>query len=149
VFVIAALTACSSSNDSPINLTHDACAPLALVSAAASELQLGGIEDGEALWRDRGAPALGLRAGSTLEVRFEPAATNFRGLYDDEEGVIYVNSGLADRGLLAIVVAHEVGHAFGLPHVTDRVSVMNPGNVATTPTVEDQRALAALWGDCN
>ena len=149
MFAITALTACSGGGDSTIDLTHDACAPLALVSAAPSELQLGGMQDGQALWRDRGAPALGLRAGATLEVRFEAAAANFHGLYDDEQGVIYVNTAIGERDVLAIVIAHELGHAFGLPHVTDRVSIMNPGNRSTPPTADDQLALAALWGDCN
>jgi len=47
-------------------------------------------------------------------------------------------------------VAHELGHAFGLVHVpqSERTSLMNPGNISTPPTVEDQAALAALWGTC-
>lgn len=129
-------------------MTHDACAPLALVSTTATELQLGGIEAAQRLWRERGAPALGLRAGSTLEVRFEKSAGAFFGLYDDEHGVIYINSTIANKDALAVVIAHELGHAFGLPHVTDRTSVMNPGNLQTVPNESDQRALAALWGDC-
>jgi hypothetical protein len=149
VLAFTALTACSGGGDSTIDLTHDACSPLALVSTAATELQLGGIQDGQALWRERGAPALGLRAGATLEVRFEAAATNFHGLYDDEQGIIYVNTSIDEPDVLAIVIAHELGHAFGLPHVTDRVSLMNPGNRSTPPTADDQLALAALWGDCN
>jgi predicted Zn-dependent protease len=120
-----------------------------LVSAAASTQQLDGIQAAQALWRERGAPALGLRAGATLEVRFEAAAGAFYGLYDDEHGVIYINSQIANDSMLAVVIAHELGHAFGLPHVTDRISLMNPGNVTTTPTADDQRELARLWGSCD
>ena len=147
---IGAFAACSGGGDTTIDLTHDACAPLALVSAAATSLQLEGIEAGQALWRDRGAPALGLRAGATIDVQFQTAAAAFYGLYDDETGIIYINQDITSRPALAIVIAHELGHAFGLPHVdkSERLSLMNPGNLTTAPTEEDQRALMALWGAC-
>lgn len=156
MFVLAALagaalsasTGCTGNADTTIDITHDACAPLALVSTSPSALHTMGMADGQALWRDRGAPALGLRAGTTLEVRFEEAAGAFFGLYDDEYGVIYINTAVTDQKQLAIVIAHEVGHAFGLPHVTDHLSVMNPGNLKTPPTDYDQQSLAALWGPC-
>jgi hypothetical protein len=145
---VLALAACSTESGATIGLTHDACAPLALVSTTASTQQLTGIQAAETLWRDRGAPALGLRAGATLEVRFESASGAFHGLYDDDQGVIFINTQIADDTTLAIVIAHELGHAFGLVHVTDRDSVMNPGNLTITPTLDDQAELARLWGAC-
>lgn len=150
VLAIIALAACGTSADVTIDNTHDACAPLALVSGKATTVQLAGMQAAEALWRDRGAPSLGLRAGATLEVRFEPAAAPFHGVYDDENAVIYINDDLADETTLSIVIAHEVGHAFGLVHVpaSERPSLMNPGNLATPPTADDQAALAAIWGSC-
>lgn len=150
VLAITALAACGASADDTIDNTYDACAPLALVSADATEVQLAGMRGAEALWREHGAPSLGLRAGATLEVRFEPAAAPFHGVYDDEHGVIYINDDLADVTTLSIVIAHEVGHAFGLVHVpaSQRPSLMNPGNLSTPPTAEDQAALAAIWGSC-
>lgn len=104
--------------------------------------------DAQKLWRDHGAPSLGLRADTTVEVKFDPAAPAFRGLYDDNTGLIYINNEITDPTMLSIVIAHELGHAFGLVHVTDHVSVMNPGNVTTTPNDSDREALAALWGVC-
>jgi Zn-dependent peptidase ImmA (M78 family) len=108
------------------------------------------MEGAQDLWRDRGAPSLGYRAGATLEVRFDSAAPQFHGLYDDQAGVIYVNQDLVDPGLLSIVIAHELGHAFGLLHIDagERASVMNPGNLTTPPTDADQAAIEALWGAC-
>lgn len=130
--------------------TIDACAPLALVADTPTPLQQAGIDGAYALWRDRGAPALGRRAGGTMTIVFEDAAAAFHGLYDDRASVIYVNRGIANEGVLAIVIAHELGHAFGLPHVpaSERASVMNPGNLATAPTTTDHRAVQALWGSC-
>jgi hypothetical protein len=146
---VLALAACNAESSATIGLTHDACAPLALVSAAASTQQQTGMQAGQSLWRDRGAPALGLRAGAILEVRFESAAGAFHGLYDDNEGVIYINSQLTNDSMLAVVIAHELGHAFGLPHVKDRVSVMNPGNLTIAPNADDERELGRLWGSCD
>lgn len=153
VLAIASLAACTGgggSGDTTIDNTHDACAPLALVSTTASAKQLEAMEAGQALWRDRGAPGLGLRADATLEVRFERAAPAFYGLYDDEQRLIFINASLASPEQIAVVIAHEVGHAFGLEHVPaeERASVMNPANLSTTPNAADQAALAALWGTC-
>ena len=145
------LAGCTTDDDTvTIERTVDACSPLALVSAAPTEIQLAGMHGAQDLWRDRGAPALGRRAGSTMEVRFGDASLAFRGLYDDKEGVIYINDGLVDEQTLKIVIAHELGHAFGLPHVSadERPSVMNHGNLTVPPTAEDQAEIEALWGIC-
>ncbi len=143
------LVACGGNSDGgSIELTHDACAPLALVSAAPTEVQSAGIEAAQALWRDKGAPSLGLRAGATVEVQFDDAAPAFHGLYDDQTGIIYINRDLTDERMLSIVIAHELGHAFGLLHISGRSSVMNPGNLTIAPNAEDQQAIEALWGAC-
>lgn len=106
------------------------------------------MTDAQALWRDRGAPSVGLRADTTVNVVFEQAADAFHGLYDDSNGVIYINTAITDPQVLSIVIAHELGHAFGLPHVSGRPSVMNPGNLSVPPNEADAAALEALWGRC-
>lgn len=136
--------------DSTIDVTHDACAPLVL-STSGTEPQRLGIAEAIAAWRDRGAGQLALGApggeGAALEIRFERAAGAFRGVYEDEVGVIYINDALVAPEL-TIVIAHELGHAFGLPHIDGRSSVMNAGNITILPTEDDRHALEALWGDC-
>jgi hypothetical protein len=144
-----ALGACGANDgNSTIEHTHDACSPLALVSEAPTEVQTAGMRGGEQLWVDYGAPAIGRRSGTTLQVVFEEAAGAFRGLYDDQQVLIYINRGITDEATLSVVIAHELGHAFGLPHITDRPSVMNPGNLTIRPNADDRLAIEALWGAC-
>lgn len=108
---------------------------------------------GIAFWNERADTKLSVteeEGAPILPVHFDPAATAFRGLYDDENAVVFVNSRLDDPTVMSITLAHELGHAFGLEHVErgERSSVMNPGNVEVTPTSEDVAALAELWGEC-
>lgn len=85
-----------------------------------------------------------------IEIRFGDAAETFHGVYDPSSATITINRALTDRAALAIVIAHELGHVFGLAHVAaaTRASLMNPGNLATPPTDADRRTLEALWGTC-
>jgi hypothetical protein len=145
------MVACTSGGNATINVTRDACTPPSVTAMpSATVVQANGIADAEALWRARGIPALGVRAGVALEVRFQHAAPPFHGFYDDQESVIYINDQLTDPKALSIVIAHELGHAFGLVHISPdvRTSLMNPGNLVVPPTDEDQRAVEALWGVC-
>ncbi len=77
---------------------------------------------------------------------FRDAPLAFFGIY--ESGGIAVNRGLGDGGERSIVVAHELGHVFGLVHVGDATSVMLPGNLRVPPGPHDAEALIALWGAC-
>jgi hypothetical protein len=89
-------------------------------------------------------------AVSPIAIRFDDAAETFHGVYDPASATITINRALTDRATLAIVIAHELGHVFGLAHVpaATRASLMNPGNLATPPTDADQRTLETLWGTC-
>lgn len=147
VVVAAALSGCAAP-DSTIDNAHDPCAPLALRADGATATQAAGLAGAIASWHDHGAPALGTEGGAAVELRFRDAAAAFHGVYDDEAAVIYINRDLADPDMLAIVIAHEVGHALGLPHVDDAGSVMLRGNVTVPPGADDAAALATLWGEC-
>jgi hypothetical protein len=135
---------------------HDVCAPISLAVNTPNDTQRAGIDRALALWRDHGIETVRIMAdggppgAAMIELRFEPAALPFHGLYDDETSVVYINSAIADPSPLAIVIAHELGHAFGLPHVAaaERASLMNPGNLVTPPTAGDRAELEALWGPC-
>jgi len=122
-----------------------------LDAAGATDEQLASIDDALAMWREHGVPgpvASGDASMASIQVVFENAAPAFHGLYDDEAGVIYINTALGDRRERAITVAHELGHALGMWHVADRVSVMNPNNLDVEPTDVDQATLEQLWGAC-
>jgi hypothetical protein len=137
----AALAACTGTVDTTIDRTFDPCT--LAITASGTDVQMAGIVDGLAHW------GLDNEGTVPIELRFEDAAPAFHGLYDDERGVIFINRGITHPEPLAIVIAHELGHAFGLPHVEkSRRSLMNPGNLTIAPTDEDRAAVEALWGTC-
>lgn len=152
--VVACTGACTgSSSDQVIDIVFDVCEPFVVNAPDADAQQRAGIDLALDLWRERGvaAPSTTLREGvPVVEVRFADASPAFHGVYEDEVGVIYLNRRISDPETLAIVMSHELGHAFGLWHVSadDRHSVMNPGNLDTAPTSADGIALIEMWGPC-
>ena len=99
---------------------------------------------------DASAPASAeASAPATLPIHFQQAADLFHGLYDAPNAQIYINTDLADHEL-AVVITHEVGHAFGLVHIPVSVgpSVMNPANLMIEPQPRDIDTLEAKWGRC-
>jgi hypothetical protein len=161
--MLAGVAACSGGDPSSY-APRDPCTALAISAPAATEVERDGIADALALWRGRGVSAFDPVAPGTtpgtaidaappaaaIEIRFSAAAAAFHGVYDPAAASVLINRELVDRRALAIVIAHELGHVFGLAHIAAaaRLSLMNPGNLATPPTEADQRALEALWGAC-
>jgi len=161
-----AAAACAACGDPPSSEgagAHDACAPLAITTSMATPAEQAGIDGALALWRARGASAFdaalpgapgeaaaGAAAGAVIDIQFADAAAVFHGVYDPTGDRVLINRDLTDPATVAIVVAHELGHAFGLVHVSPgaRRSLMNPGNLTTPPTDADQQAVEALWGRC-
>jgi hypothetical protein len=151
----AACAACGDPQASEGAGAHDACAPLTITAAAASPAEQAGVDGALALWRDHGVSAFdaappGAQQAVTIDIQFAEAAAAFHGVYDPAADRVLINRDLTDPATVAIVIAHELGHAFGLVHVSPaaRLSLMNPGNLATPPTDADQQAVEALWGRC-
>jgi predicted Zn-dependent protease len=135
VFVVA----CAA--EAPPPQVFDACAPLAITGDDAAT-----IAGAVALWNGVGVTSLGETGGAAIPVVYESdAAPEEYGLYAGS--AIYMNDDL-DPDQRVIVLAHELGHAIGLVHVTDRSSVMNPGNLVVTPTAEDAATVGQRWGTC-
>jgi Zn-dependent peptidase ImmA (M78 family) len=134
-----------------LDIVFDPCEPVLLDAPGATAEQRVSIDAALVMWRALGVigPRVEADAGTPrIEVRFEDAAAAFHGLYDDEHGIIFINAHLDSDHERAVTVAHELGHALGMWHVGDRVSVMNPGNLDVEPTAGDLAALEALWGTC-
>lgn len=135
-------------------VTFDACAPLALVvDSSATATQQAGLQAAVEAWNGTagtqliaGSPVAGM---SAVPIHFEGAAAPDHGLYDAQTAQIYLNDDLTGPAL-AVVAAHEIGHAMGLVHIDpgSRVSVMNPGNLSAPPTSGDAAQLTALWASC-
>ncbi len=137
--MIGLVVACAAEGPPPP--VFDACAPLAITGD-----DLATIGAAEALWNAVGVTTLGEAGGASIPIVFEAgAAPEEYGLYAGS--AIYMNDDL-DAAQRVIVLAHELGHAIGLVHVTDRGSVMNPGNLVITPTSDDATAVTSRWGSC-
>lgn len=151
--LLALLPACSDEEGRFANV-FDACAPLVIVPADdATAEERESVAVAIAMWNDRAGTALTLEdlAGAPrLPVLFEDTAW-YWGRYDDRAPRIWLSRRVTDGQARAVVLAHELGHAFDLYHVDpdDRVSVMNKGNTEVEPTLGDVEALFKVWGNCS
>jgi len=139
VVVLGLVLGCADDGTPPP--IYDPCNPLEVTGDDAAT-----IANAAALWNAVGVTEMGQPGGVSIPLVFEGGvAPQDYGLYAGS--AIFMNADLAEdkRG---IVLAHELGHAMGLVHVTDRPSVMNPGNLTVGPTAADYAAVVALWGTC-
>jgi hypothetical protein len=155
VAALCATTGCApAATASGPGLTFNPCAQLTLVpDPTASDVQMQGVTAGAALWNGIAGselfPGTASATGPAVPIHFQAAAAPFHGLYDPPSGQIYINDDLSGQEL-AITIAHEVGHSFGLVHISPdvRPSLMNPGNLTVLPTAADVSTLADIWGRC-
>jgi len=143
--------ACGTPDDD-IDIVYDPCAGLVVASDDSNDAEAASIDEAVLLWNAVAKTEL-LREDRAdlprIDVRFEDGPSAVRGAYEDELGSIVVNRRLTDSWARSITVAHELGHAFGLLHVTGTASLMNPGNIAIGPTDDDASRLHALWPSCS
>lgn len=150
----ALLLGCADVGDTLLDITYDPCAPLVLAPRAdTTEEELASIDDAIAMWRAVGLEGLTrepVEGAPWILIGFDRAPMSFYGVYQDEYGDILINREMTDRRERAITIAHELGHAFGLWHVSrgERISVMNAPNLEVEPTAEDVDAVAAVWPSC-
>jgi hypothetical protein len=147
LFATAACGGVSTSADAGI--TYDPCTGISAIAASdATPAEAQGVRDAVVLWQQVITLELSASPGYTkVPVGFQQAATVFHGLYEPNVGDVLINQDLTDPQQLAIVIAHELGHAMGLVHVTYS-SVMQAGNLTIVPQPADADALVALWGRC-
>jgi hypothetical protein len=144
----------SSTGDEAPEIVYDPCSPLTIaVSASATDHEVRGVAGAIAAWQARlpvqMAIGSGPRAETVLPVRFI-SDSGLRAVYWDAQGTISINRDLLAPAEYPIAIAHEMGHAFGLPHVgaRERASVMNVGNVSLPPTGHDADEVIARWASC-
>lgn len=147
------LAACGARDeDAPILNVFDPCTLSVSVVGEASLVERGAVAEGVSLWNEAAATRIQVADASAeaIPVKFMEAAGPFYGLYDDARVEILINRTLPVEDGRPITVAHEVGHAMGLHHVSrdERPSVMNPANLELGPTEADAAAVLALWGTC-
>lgn len=149
---------CAPPAPTVIETVFDPCAPLIVdVDADSTAAEAASVAAGAAMWRAAVAARVDVASADNVDVdaprvpvRFDPAGAAFHGYYDDVDGVVFINDAINDDDVRAVTVAHELGHAFGLLHVSERErpSVMNDGNTTVGINDGDRDAIAALWGRC-
>jgi hypothetical protein len=148
---------CGASPSQGPEIRFDPCEMVALVPVAAlPAAAMASVSSGLASWNRTANTRLFLATAATppgsaaaLPIHFQSAAAPFHGFYDQSAGEIFINVDLVEHAR-SVAIAHEVGHAFGLVHVSpnERSSVMNVGNLDEEPNTGDVEALARLWGHC-
>src|SRR5262245_28437840 len=130
VLVVSLACACSPA-DEVAETVFDPCSTTAIApvtGTAAEEVQ--SIEDALQLWAEvlpvHAEVALEEAPAPALVIEFESGKTFYRAMYWDSLGLISISRDRLQPEDYAIALAHELGHAFGLPHIPEqqRSSVM-------------------------
>jgi hypothetical protein len=155
VLVLVTVAACGAPVDDGSVSFFDVCRPTALVIAAdATAAQRADVAAAFDLWAAVGGPPMVLAEGAppegaqALPVGFVEIADFYRGGYRPHRGDIVLNRRLEGARVRAIVLAHEIGHAFGLLHTSEPRSLMHPWNTEVPPSGDDARLIRERNGPC-
>ncbi len=146
----ALLQGCGAGVSPAGEIFYDPCEAVVVVpSEGATAAQLEGITAAIGLWSKVDVKSLTLESApgrQHVRIYFKDALSIFHGIYEPSNGEVRINNSMTNRAL-DITVAHELGHAIGLPHValSERNSVMNPSNETTPPTGDDAKQLRERW----
>lgn len=104
-----------------------------------------GVADAIVMWRAQGVTPFVVAEPVDVRIELTAGASALYGYYDGATATVYVNTSLTDAHERAVTIAHELGHVLGLVHipVSERASVMNPGNLTVEPTAADAEVLGA------
>ncbi|MGE0869369.1 MAG: hypothetical protein AB7P03_12440 [Kofleriaceae bacterium] len=152
--VVLLATACASP-EPEVGITFDPCSTLVITPAeGATDQEVQSIRDAVTAWSHVLPVTIEVAAppqpDPALPLRFESGDTFFRAIYWDDVGQIWVGRDQLAPDDYPIAIAHELGHAFGLLHISpdERPSVMNVGNLELEPNEQDARDVAAMWPSC-
>lgn len=152
LLALIVFSGCGITRDETIDVVHDPCGGLALhVSSEATAEERKSVIEAAEIWNAIAWLHLSLSESlaedeGSVPIDFRAAPLAFLGVYEDESGEVLVNRRIKDARARAITVAHEVGHAMGLAHVTERASIMNIANTEVLPTADDEATLLGRWG---
>jgi hypothetical protein len=168
----SALIACVEPTEGGPSVVFDVCRPTVLqVPADATAEERLGVAGAIALWNQVSGPQLTLsdrpavdppasepapslappldeQDRQRLRIGFRAAAPLFFGLYRAEVGDILIYRSIQSLRAREIIIAHEIGHAFGLPHIIDHQSLMNPGNTKVPPATQESALIQEQRGPC-
>lgn len=145
--------ACGPPDNTGPGIVFSPCAPVHLVPRGdTTSPERASIIAAIALWQRVGVRALSLGASTdsledAVPMQFKDASPLMHGVYEPSSGLVSINRVLTGTER-EVTVAHELGHALGLPHVdrATRSSVMNPSNLTILPSPDDVGELQRRWG---
>lgn len=139
-----------------IDTTFDPCSPLTIVARFDTlDDELQSVDAAIASWTQvlptRISLARDEENSEGLKIAFESGDSFYRAIYFDRRGEILINRGALTLEEMPLAIAHELGHAFGLLHVSaeERLSVMNVGNIDVVPNRDDASSVSAVWDACS
>ena len=150
---------CLAADD--IATTFDPCSPLTIAvrfdasDAETSDAELQSVDAAIASWAQVLPTEISLvrDEGNSegLKIAFESGDSFYRAIYFDRRGEILVNRNSLSLDEMPLAIAHELGHAFGLLHVSAEVrpSVMNVGNLDVVPNNDDASGVRDVWDACS